>query len=429
MSISKIESVKGREVLDSRGNPTVEAEVVTSSGVIARAISPSGASTGSYEAKELRDNEKRYMGKGVTKAVGFISGEINNLIKDKPLLDQREIDYALIDLDSTADKSRLGANAILAVSLACAKAAAIECGQPLYKYIGGANAYVLPVPLMNILNGGVHADNKVDFQEFMIAPVGAASFKEALCWGSEVYHTLKGLLKADGYSTGVGDEGGFAPNLAHNEDAIFYILKAIDESGLKSGSDVVIALDPASTEFFRDNKYQLDGEGRSLSPADLVLVWKEIVNKYPIFSIEDALSEEDWVSWVNLTKEIGENVQLVGDDLFVTNTERIEKGIKIGAANAVLIKLNQIGTLTETLEAIELANKNGYNTVVSHRSGETEDTTIAHLAVATNSGQIKTGAPARSERVAKYNELLRIEEYLGDQARYAGREVLKNGKK
>jgi enolase len=429
MSISKIESVKGREVLDSRGNPTVEAEVVTSSGVIARAISPSGASTGSYEAKELRDNEKRYMGKGVTKAVGFISGEINNLIKDKPLLDQREIDYALIDLDSTADKSRLGANAILAVSLACAKAAAIECGQPLYKYIGGANAYVLPVPLMNILNGGVHADNKVDFQEFMIAPVGAASFKEALCWGSEVYHTLKGLLKADGYSTGVGDEGGFAPNLAHNEDAIFYILKAIDESGLKSGSDVVIALDPASTEFFRDNKYQLDGEGRSLSPADLVLVWKEMVNKYPIFSIEDALSEEDWVSWVNLTKEIGENVQLVGDDLFVTNTERIEKGIKIGAANAVLIKLNQIGTLTETLEAIELANKNGYNTVVSHRSGETEDTTIAHLAVATNSGQIKTGAPARSERVAKYNELLRIEEYLGDQARYAGREVLKNGKK
>jgi enolase len=391
--VSIIEHIAGREVLDSRGNPTVEVEVFLDSGAKGRAIVPSGASTGQFEAVELRDGEEsRYQGKGVLDAVNHVDGEIFD--------------------------------ALLGVSLAVAKAAADELELPLYRYVGGANAHVLPVPMMNVLNGGVHADNNVDFQEFMIMPVGAVSFNEALRWGAETYHVLKGILHGRGLSTAVGDEGGFAPDLASNEEAVQLLLEAIEQAGFTPGEQIAIAMDPASTEFFADGTYNLDAEGRKLTPAEMVGVWTDLTDRYPIVSIEDGMSEEDWAGWKQLTDTIGSRVQLVGDDLFVTNTERLARGIAAATANAILIKVNQIGTLTETLEAVGLANRNGYRAVMSHRSGETEDTTIADLAVATNCGQIKTGAPARSDRVAKYNQLLRIEGDLGEAAAYWGSDAL-----
>ncbi|HUR24156.1 MAG TPA: phosphopyruvate hydratase [Acidimicrobiales bacterium] len=418
--MSGIEHIIGREVIDSRGNPTVEAEVFLSSGAQGRASVPSGASTGSFEACELRDGGDRFGGKGVKAAVAFVNGEIREALEGVEALAQREVDAMLLDLDGTDDKSRLGANAVLAVSLAAARASAVELEIPLYRYLGGANAHVLPLPLMNVLNGGAHADNSIDLQEFMVAPVGAASFSEALRWGAEVYHALAGILRDRGLATAVGDEGGFAPDLGHNEDAVVLLLEAIEKAGRTPGGEVAIALDPAATELYRDGAYDLAGEGRRLSAEEMVDFWVDLCDRYPIVSIEDGMAEEDWKGWSLLTEALGHRVQLVGDDLFVTNSERLQRGISAGVANSILVKLNQVGSLTETLDTMRLAGTAGYTAVVSHRSGETEDTTIADLAVATNCGQIKTGAPARSERVAKYNQLLRIEEDLGECAAYLG---------
>ena len=419
--MSEIELLIGREILDSRGNPTVEVEALLESGATGRAAVPSGASTGTHEAVELRDGGSRYGGKGVLTAVGNVNGEIAKALDGMEALDQRGIDAALIDLDGTPNKARLGANAILGVSLAVARAAADELGLPLYRYVGGAGAHVLPVPMLNVLNGGAHADNNVDLQEFMIVPVGAASFGEALRWGAETYHSLKRVLHAGGMATAVGDEGGFAPNLPSNEEAVRVLLEAIDQAGLTPGEDMAIALDAASSEFYRDGAYRLDGEDRSLPPADFAAYLADLCDRYPIISIEDGMAEDDWDGWAALTSALGDRVQLVGDDLFVTNVERLERGIAAGVANSILIKVNQIGTLSETLDTVGRATRSSYTSVMSHRSGETEDQTIADLAVATNCGQIKTGAPARSDRVAKYNQLLRIEQALGDTARYPGR--------
>jgi len=421
--MSMIVDVFGREVLDSRGNPTVEVEVVLEDGSMGRAMVPSGASTGAFEAVELRDGDKdRYMGKGVRNAVDHVNGEIADELVGLEAEDQRAIDDAMIALDGTDNKGIFGANAILGASLAVARAAAEEAGLPLYKYVGGPNAHLLPTPMMNILNGGVHADNNVDFQEFMIMPVGAPTFAEALRWCAEIYHTLKGVLHDAGLGGGVGDEGGFAPNFTTNEEPLAYLMQACEKAGYAPGSDIMFAMDPASTEFYNaeTGKYVLAGEGRELTSDEMVDYWEALVNKYPIISIEDGMAEEDWDGWKKLTDRIGDHVQLVGDDLFVTNSARLAKGIELGCANAILIKVNQIGSLTETLEAIELAKTHGYACVMSHRSGETEDTTIADLSVACNTGQIKTGAPCRSDRVAKYNQLLRIEEQLETQAVYAG---------
>jgi enolase len=422
--VSVIEQVIGREVLDSRGNPTVEVEIVLDSGAVGRAIVPSGASTGSFEAVELRDGGDRYLGKGVLGAVGYVNGEIADLLEGADALDQRGVDLALIDADGTPNKARLGANAILGVSLATAKAAADELGLPLFRYVGGADAHVLPVPMMNVVNGGVHADNSIDLQEFMIMPVGAASFSEGLRWGVETYHSLARVLKVRGLSTTVGDEGGFAPDLASNEEAVQILVEAIEAAGRVPGTEIAIAMDPASSELYKDGRYELAGEGRSLSSPELVEYWVDLVGRYPIVSIEDGMAEDDWDGWAALTDALGSRVQLVGDDLFVTNEERLQRGIEVGTANAILIKVNQIGTLTETLGTMSRATRSGYSCVMSHRSGETEDTTIADLAVATNCGQIKTGAPARSDRVAKYNQLLRIEEALDESAAFRGGDAL-----
>ena len=418
--MSAIEVVVGRQILDSRGNPTVEAEVHLESGAFGRAASPSGASTGTHEAVELRDGGDAWGGKGVRTAVDFVNGEINDALEGYEAQEQRDIDYAMIDLDGTPNKGRLGANAILAVSLATAKAAAMEHDLPLYQYIGGVNAHVLPVPMMNVVNGGVHAKNSIDFQEFMVMPIGAATFSEALQWGTETYHALKSVLATRGLSTAVGDEGGFAPDLPDNETAVKVLVEAIEMTGRTPGRDVAIALDPAASEIFRDGAYHLDGEGRVLTSLELVDYWADLCERYPIVSIEDGMAEDDWEGWSLMTERLGEKIQLVGDDLFVTNTALLQKGIDLGVANSMLVKLNQIGSLTETLDAVRMANVNRYSVVISHRSGETEDVTIADLAVATNAGQIKTGAPARSDRVAKYNQLLRLEEQLGDQARFLG---------
>lgn len=417
----EIIDVYARQILDSRAFPTVEVEVTLEDGTVGVAAVPSGASTGQFEAVELRDGDKTlYNGKGVLNAVDNVNNIIAEEIVGMNIFDQVAIDKAMIELDGTHNKGKLGANATLGVSLACARAAASYLGLGLYQYIGGVNGKVLPVPMMNILNGGKHADNNVDLQEFMVMPAGASSFSEALRMGAEVYHALKAILKAKGLGTGVGDEGGFAPDLASNEEAIQVIVEAIEKAGYVSGKDAFIALDPASSEFFEDGKYNLAGEGRILTPEQMADYYVELCEKYPIISIEDGMAEEDWEGWKYLTDKIGDRVQLVGDDLFVTNTTRLEKGIQKKTANSILIKLNQIGTLTETLNAIEMASRAGYTAVVSHRSGETEDTTIADLVVGTNAGQIKTGAPARSERVAKYNQLLRIEEELGDMAEFRG---------
>ncbi|KDN83195.1 phosphopyruvate hydratase [Kitasatospora cheerisanensis] len=415
-----IDVVVAREILDSRGNPTVEVEVGLDDGSTGRAAVPSGASTGAFEALELRDGDKnRYFGKGVEKAVLAVIEQIGPELVGYDATEQRLIDQAMLDLDATPDKSSLGANAILGVSLAVAHAASEASDLPLFRYLGGPNAHVLPVPMMNILNGGSHADSNVDIQEFMIAPIGAESFSEAVRWGVEVYHTLKGVLKERGLSTGLGDEGGFAPNLDSNREALDLITEAIKKAGYTPGKDIALALDVAASEFYKDGAYQF--EGKALSAAELIEYYAELVAAYPLVSIEDPLDESDWDGWKAITDKLGDKVQLVGDDLFVTNPERLRKGIETGTANALLVKVNQIGSLTETLDAVELAQRNGYRCMMSHRSGETEDVTIADLAVATNCGQIKTGAPARSERVAKYNQLLRIEEILDDAAEYAGR--------
>ena len=417
-----ITSVHAREILDSRGNPTVEVDVTLADGIVGRAAVPSGASTGAHEALELRDGDNhRYGGKGVLTAVGNVNDEIATQILGMRALDQRDIDALMIQIDGTANKGRLGANAILGVSLAVARAAATWSGLPLFRYLGGPNASTLPVPMMNILNGGKHAlGSSVDMQEFMVMPVGAASFREGLRMGAEVFHALKGILHDRGLGTGVGDEGGYAPSLESNEAAIQVVTDAITKAGYRSGDDLVIALDPAATELYSDGTYELKGEGRSLSSAEMVDYWLDWATRYPIKSIEDGLSEDDWDAWKSLTEQVGDKLQLVGDDLFVTNTERLRQGIKLGAGNSILVKLNQIGTLTETFETIEMAHRAGFTTVTSHRSGETDDTFVADLAVATNSGQIKTGAPSRMDRVAKYNQLLRIEEMLGDAAKYPG---------
>jgi len=417
--LAAIEAVHAREILDSRGNPTVEVEVLLEDGAVGRAAVPSGASTGAFEAVELRDGGDRYVGKGVQQAVHAVLDQIGPAIEDEDAADQRAIDQIMLDLDGTPNKAKLGANAILGVSLAVARAAADSADLPLFKYVGGPNAHLLPVPMMNILNGGAHADTNVDIQEFMIAPIGAASFRESLQWGAEVYHALKSVLKKQGLNTGVGDEGGFAPDLSSNRAALDLIGSAIEAAGLKVGSDVVFALDVAASEFFNDGAYTFEGAGKSA--AEMTAYYADLVANYPIVSIEDPLNEEDWDGWKVITDELGAKTQLVGDDLFVTNVERLQRGIAGGQANALLVKVNQIGSLTETLDSVDLAHRNGYRCMMSHRSGETEDTTIADLAVAVNCGQIKTGAPARSERVAKYNQLLRIEEELGDAARYAGR--------
>ena len=427
--MSVIIDVFGREILDSRGNPTVEVEVVLEDGAFGRAAVPSGASTGAFEAVELRDCDKgRYLGKGTLDAVAHVNEEIAEALIGIEADDQRFIDDIMLQVDGTDNKGALGANAILGASLACAKAAAESAELPLYKYVGGANAHLLPTPMMNILNGGVHADNNVDFQEFMIMPVGASTFAEALRWCAEIYHTLKKVLHDAGLGGGVGDEGGFAPNFKTNEEPLEYVTKACEAAGYKPGVDIMFAMDPASTEFYDADKkkYVLAGEGRELTSAEMVDYWEALVNKYPIVSIEDGMAEEDWDGWKELTDRIGDRVQLVGDDLFVTNSKRLAKGIELGCANAILIKVNQIGSLTETLEAIEMAKQAGYACVTSHRSGETEDTTIADLAVACNTGQIKTGAPCRSDRVAKYNQLLRIEEELDTAAQYAGMNAFYN---
>ena len=430
--MSDIIDVYGRQVLDSRGNPTVEVEVLLDDGSAGRAIVPSGASTGAFEAVELRDGDKtKYLGKGVLQAVDHVNNECYENLLGMDATDQRAIDQALIEADGTPNKGRFGANAILGCSLAAARAAAESTGLPIYSYLGGPNAHTLPTPMMNIMNGGVHADNTVDFQEFMIRPVGAPTFAEALRWCCEVYHTLKGVLKSSGYSTGVGDEGGFAPNLKTNEEPLQLIMKAIEAAGYKPGTDFMLAMDPATTELYdaETGTYNLEGEGRVLTSDEMVEYWAALVEKYPIISIEDGLAEDDWDGWVKLTQRIGDKVQLVGDDLFVTNAARLKKGIELGAANAILIKVNQIGSLTETFEAMQMAQRAGYTCVVSHRSGESEDTTIADLAVATNAGQIKTGAPCRSDRIAKYNQLLRIEDMLGDAAEYAGMNAFYNVKR
>lgn len=420
--MSLIEQIWAREILDSRGNPTIEAEIVLQDGTIGRAAVPSGASTGENEAVELRDGDDlRYGGKGVTKAVENVNGPISEMVEGLDVLDQRLIDEVMLELDGTVNKSKLGANAMLAVSLASARAAAEYLGVPLYRYIGGANSRTLPVPMMNILNGGAHADNNVDFQEFMVMPVGAASFAEALRMGAEIFHKLKTVLRSRGYSTSVGDEGGFAPNLKSNEEAIETILEAIDGAGYKAGENVMLALDPAASEFFIDGQYVFKkSDNRKLSSEEMAAFWIDWCDKYPIISIEDGMGENDWDGWKYLTSEVGGRVQLVGDDLFVTNVRFLERGIEEGAANSILIKVNQIGTLTETLDAIELARTKNMTAVISHRSGETEDTFIADLAVATNAGQIKTGSLCRSDRIAKYNQLLRIEEELGESGRYPG---------
>lgn len=421
-----VEAVQAREILDSRGNPTVEVEVFLTSGAMGRAAVPSGASTGAYEAVELRDGDKkRYGGKGVLTAVENINDEITEVVVGMDPLDQVGIDMLMVEVDGTANKGRLGANAILGVSLAVARAAAEEVGLPLYRYLGGPNARTLPVPMMNVLNGGQHAEgSSVDMQEFMVMPVGAASFSEGLRQGTEVFHTLKKVLHERGLATQVGDEGGYAPNLESNEDAVQLVLEAIERAGYEAGEDVVIALDPAATELYEDGSYTLAGEGRTLSSDEMVSFWTEWLGRYPIVSIEDGLAEDDWSAWQKLTKAVGNECQLVGDDLYVTNTGRLRRGIDEKSGNAILIKLNQIGTLTETLEAIEMAHRAGFRAVISHRSGETDDTFIADLAVSTNSGQIKTGAPSRVDRVAKYNQLLRIEEDLADTAVYPGRDIL-----
>ncbi|MDQ3305397.1 MAG: phosphopyruvate hydratase [Actinomycetota bacterium] len=418
--MSTIGHVVGREVLDSRGNPTVEVEVHLDSGAVGRAIVPSGASTGRHEAVELRDGGPRFGGRGVLQAVGHVEGEIAEAVVGLDALDQRSLDTILVTLDGTDDRSRLGANALLGVSLATARAGADELELPLYRYVGGVNAHVLPVPLMNVVNGGAHADNNVDFQEFMVAPVGAASFSEALRWGTEVYHALRRILGDRGLATAVGDEGGFAPDLPSNESALELLVEAIGAAGLVPGDDVALALDPATTELWSDGSYHLTGEDRVLSADELVALWVDLCDRYPIVSIEDAMAEDDWDGWASLTRALGHRVQLVGDDLFVTNAERLERGIDTDVANAILVKPNQVGTLTETLDTVALAVRSGYTAVLSHRSGETEDTTVADLAVATDCGQIKTGAPARSDRVAKYNRLLRIEDDLGEAAAYRG---------
>lgn len=425
--MSMITEVYAREILDSRGNPTVEVEVVLENGVMGRAAVPSGASTGVHEAVELRDGDKeRYLGKGVLKAVDNVNDIIAEKIIGLDATRQAEIDQAMIELDGTPNKGRLGANAILGVSMAVAKAAALDAGLPLYMYLGGIAAKELPVPMMNIMNGGQHADNNVDIQEFMIMPVGAKSFAECLRMNAEIYHNLKATLKAKGLSTALGDEGGFAPNLSCNSEALDVILEAVVKAGYKPGKDVVLAMDVASSEFYKDGKYNLEGEGKSFTSEEMIDYLAELVEKYPIISIEDGLAEDDWDGWKKLTKKLGKKVQLVGDDLFVTNESRLKEGIKKGVANAILIKVNQIGTLTETFNAIETAKRAGYTCVISHRSGETEDTTLADIAVAVNAGQIKTGAPARTDRVAKYNQLLRIEEDLGLAAQYNGKNVFYN---
>jgi enolase len=420
--MSTIIDVYAREILDSRGNPTIEVEVELESGIFGRAAVPSGASTGAFEAVELRDGDKsRYLGKGVLTAVDNVNSIIAPEIVGMNAMNQVEIDNKLIELDGTPNKANLGANAILGVSIATARAAANQLNIPLFSYIGGVNGKTLPVPMMNILNGGAHADNNVDIQEFMIMPVGAPSFKEAVRMCAEIFHNLKSVLKSRGYNTSVGDEGGFAPNLTSNEEALQVIVEAINKTEYKPGEDVFIALDAAATEMYKeDGKYHLEGEGVVKSSEEMIVFYEEIVSRYPIISIEDGLAEDDWEGWKRMTERLGEKVQIVGDDLFVTNTERLEKGLKMGVANSILIKLNQIGTLTETLDAIEMANRGGYTAVVSHRSGETEDVTIADLVVAVNAGQIKTGAPSRTDRVAKYNQLIRIEEFLGPDAQYAG---------
>ena len=423
--MTAIIDITGREILDSRGNPTVEVDVRLEDGSLGRAAVPSGASTGAHEAVELRDGGKRYGGKGVEKAVAAVNGEIFDAIGGYDAEDQIKIDRTMIALDGTPNKARLGANAILGVSLAVAKAAAQATNLPLYRYVGGAKAQVLPVPMMNIINGGAHADNPIDFQEFMIMPVGAASFREALRMGAEIFHTLKKQLADAGHNTNVGDEGGFAPNLKSPDEALTFITKAVEKAGYKPGDDVFFALDPASTEFFKNGKYELEGEGKSLSPDEMVKVYADLCKRYPIVSIEDGMAEDDWAGWKGLTDAVGKTVNLVGDDLFVTNVKRLKQGIDQQTANAILIKVNQIGSLTETLDTVEVAHKAAYKAVMSHRSGETEDSTIADLAVATNCGQIKTGSLARSDRLAKYNQLLRIEEQLGDAAVYAGRSVLR----
>jgi enolase len=423
--MSQIERVHARQILDSRGNPTVEVEVGLRSGAHGHAAVPSGASTGEFEAKELRDGGERWGGKGVMRAVANVNGEIATAVTGSDASDQRALDEALIALDGTPDKSRLGANAILGVSLAAAHAQAAEEGLALWRYLGGESARVLPVPMMNVLNGGAHADNKVDFQEFMVVPCGAASFSEALRMGAEVFHALKGTLHERGLGTTVGDEGGFAPDLESNEEALRVLVAGIEAAGLRPGDDVAIALDPATSEIYDGGGYVLEHEGRTLSAAELADYWVDLAERYPIVSIEDGMDEEDWDGWKALTERLGDSVQLVGDDLFVTNTERLHRGIELGVGNSILIKVNQIGTLTETLAAIAMAREAGYTAVMSHRSGETEDVTIADLAVATGCGQIKTGAPSRSDRVAKYNQLLRIEEQLGAAAEFPGRSVFR----
>jgi enolase len=423
--MSQITHIQAREVLDSRGNPTIEVDVITETGIIGRSIVPSGASTGVHEAIELRDGDKgRYLGKGVLKAVENVNKILNEEMNGMFVTDQIEIDAKMIELDGSENKKNLGANAILGVSLACAKAAAQLTGQPLYRYIGGVNANLLPIPMMNILNGGSHADNKIDIQEFMIMPVGANSFSEALRMGVEVFHNLKSVLKSKGHSTNVGDEGGFAPNLGSNEEAIEVVIEAIGKAGFKPGEDVVIALDPAASEFYDTEKkvYKFESTNQVMSSSEMVAYWKNWVNKYPIVSIEDGLAEDDWEGWKEMTKVIGQKIQIVGDDLFVTNVKRLKRGIKEHAANSILIKVNQIGTLTETINAVQLAMQSGMTAVISHRSGETEDSFIADLAVALNTGLIKTGSASRSDRIAKYNQLLRIEESLGTSARFSGRD-------
>ena len=423
--MTAIIDITGRQIFDSRGNPTVEVDVFLEDGSFGRAAVPSGASTGAHEAVELRDGGDRYMGKGVQNAVDAVNGEIFETIGGLEAEDQLQIDRAMIDLDGTPNKARIGANAILGVSLAVSRAAAQATGLPLYRYVGGTSARTLPVPMMNIINGGEHADNPIDFQEFMIMPVGAESLSEAVRMGSEVFHTLKKALSAAGYNTNVGDEGGFAPNLASTDDAIGFVMKAIESAGYKPGEDMFLALDAASTEFFKDGKYVLEGEGKTLNPEEMAKYLEDLVNRYPIISIEDGLAEDDWDGWKAATDLFGDKCQLVGDDLFVTNSARLLQGIEKGVANSILVKVNQIGTLSETLDAVETAHKASYTAVMSHRSGETEDATIADLAVATNCGQIKTGSLARSDRLAKYNQLIRIEEELGPQAFYAGRTILK----
>ena len=425
--MSTISEIHGRQVIDSRGNPTVEVDATLASGETGRAIVPSGASTGQFEAVELRDGGDTWNGKGVATAVGHVNTEIAESLIGHDALDQRTVDRVMLALDGTDNKGRLGANAILGASLAVAHAAAAHVGQPLYRYLGGADAHVLPVPMMNVINGGEHADNNIDLQEFMVMPVGAASFSEAMRWGIETYHVLKGLLHDRGLSTAIGDEGGFAPNLGSNEEAVQLLVQAIEGAGLRPGDDMAIAMDAAATEFFHDGNYVLAGEGRTLSPEAMVAYFADLCDRYPIVSIEDGLDEDDWDGWVALQATLGDRVQLVGDDLYVTNVDRLQRGIDMKASNSILIKVNQIGSLSETLETVGLATRAGFTSVMSHRSGETEDTTIADLAVATNCGQIKTGAPARSDRVAKYNQLLRIEEHLGESAAFWGSAALAGG--